>query len=251
MFAPLYAILTLALTASVPTLATPIVSPDWRRAGAPENDHSLKVNPTSFCQGQVVNISWVDTEVDAAPFKVQIGVGGYYSGVVWKERYENLTDQNMLWPVNGSAGDSLIFQIIDSLRSSAYLQNFIVHPEEYCTNATKMALSNNTSTEMKSDSSNSTSSELPSDHDNDSDSPALSPNATFDDLTAESDTRRNSSSHPLNPVPSGSAASLKASGSGSKSSPTLPVGAPTAAVSQTESRSSEPSVQVLPTEDSA
>ncbi|ODN98399.1 hypothetical protein L198_03643 [Cryptococcus wingfieldii CBS 7118] len=240
MFAPLYAILTLALTASVPTVATPIVSPDWRRAGAPENDHSLKVNPSSFCKGQVVNVSWVDTDVDAAPFTVQIGVGGYYSGVVWRERYENLTDQNMLWTVNGDAGDSLIFQIIDSLRTSAYLQNFIVRPEDYCTNATKMALSNNTSTEMKSDSSNSTSSELPSDDDDDSDSPALSPNATSDDPAAESDTRRNSSSHPLNQAPSGWSASLKASGTGSASSSPLPVGTPTAAVSQTESRSSKP-----------
>ncbi|WVQ71836.1 hypothetical protein IAR50_001378 [Cryptococcus sp. DSM 104548] len=244
MLAHPHAVLTLSLTAFIPTLAAPLTAFLWHRAGAPENDHSLSINPKAFCKGQVVNVSWVDTEVDASPFKVQVGVGGYYSGVIWRERYENLTEQSMLWPVDADAGDSLIFQIADSLRTTAYLQNFVVRPDEDCTNATKLALSNNTSVGMNSDSaSNSTSSASPV-NGTSTTSSLLSPNATSDNSAAGSDngpfvgtgTRHNSTSHPLVPSNS-SSASLKASITASKSSSSSSASLPPSSVSISSSPS--------------
>ncbi|WVN86751.1 uncharacterized protein L203_101923 [Cryptococcus depauperatus CBS 7841] len=101
------------------------------RSGAPINNMTVSVGGT-LCQNQHVNISWTDTEFDASPYSLQIGLGGYYTGVKWTQRYDNITNMWYDWVVNEMAGSSLVFQVSDSVKERTYIQNLVVKAASAC-----------------------------------------------------------------------------------------------------------------------
>lgn len=67
-----------------------------------------------------------------SPYHLQIGIGGYYTGVNWTNSYDNITESFYLWNVSSPANKSLVFQVSDALKAKTYIQNQIVQPSNYC-----------------------------------------------------------------------------------------------------------------------
>ncbi|EAL22766.1 hypothetical protein CNBB2140 [Cryptococcus deneoformans B-3501A] len=129
---PGIAILTLCLPALLAS-ATPFKE----RSGAPINGMTLSVDSGKLCEGHQVNISWGDTSLGASPYHLQIGIGGYYTGVNWTNSFDNVTESSFLWNVSNPAKTSLVFQVSDALNATTYVQNQIVRPGNYCDIATQ------------------------------------------------------------------------------------------------------------------
>ncbi|UOH81388.1 hypothetical protein LQV05_004057 [Cryptococcus neoformans] len=120
-------ILVLGLSALLASAA-----PFKERSGAPINGMTLTVDSGKLCEGHQVNISWGDTSLGASPYRLQIGIGGYYTGVNWTNSYDNITESSFLWNVNNPAKTSLVFQVSDALNATTYVQNQIVRPSNNC-----------------------------------------------------------------------------------------------------------------------
>ncbi|WVO20817.1 uncharacterized protein IAS62_002117 [Cryptococcus decagattii] len=107
-------------------------APFKERSGAPINGMTLSVDSGKLCEGHQVNISWGDTSLGASPYHLQIGIGGYYTGVNWTNSYDNITESFYLWNVSSPANMSLVFQVSDALKEKTYIQNQMVQPSNYC-----------------------------------------------------------------------------------------------------------------------
>ncbi|OCF41435.1 hypothetical protein I317_04736 [Kwoniella heveanensis CBS 569] len=112
-------------------------------AGAPINSLVLNVEPDSPAQCSNASLSWSQGDAGSAPYRIQIGTGGYYANLTWLYEYTNLTSTNFTWTVPGpnansdlTAGDTLIFQLWDSTNTITYSQNHLVRPANLTANGT-------------------------------------------------------------------------------------------------------------------
>ncbi|WVF72069.1 hypothetical protein IAT40_006881 [Kwoniella sp. CBS 6097] len=111
-------------------------------AGAPINSLVLKVEPESPVQCSNVSLSWGQGNAGSAPYRLQIGTGGYYANLTWLYDYTNITSTNITWSLpspnasNITAGDILVFQLWDSTNTTTYSQNHLVQPGNLTTNGT-------------------------------------------------------------------------------------------------------------------
>ncbi|WWC69316.1 uncharacterized protein I206_103254 [Kwoniella pini CBS 10737] len=109
-------------------------------AGAPINALNLTVIPDSPVEGQNVTLDWGYGDAGSAPYNLQIGTGGYYSNLTWLYEYTNLTNTNLSWNVNVTAGETLIFQLWDAINTTTYTQNHLILPN----NSTEINVNNST-----------------------------------------------------------------------------------------------------------
>ncbi|WVQ98838.1 hypothetical protein IAU59_005969 [Kwoniella sp. CBS 9459] len=126
-----------ALISATPTPVLAVDAQEEKRevhvlAGAPINSLVLDLEPESLTQCSNVSLSWGQGDAGSAPYRIQIGTGGYYANLTWLYEYTNITSTNFTWPVPGpegsniTAGDTLVFQLWDSTNTTTYSQNHIV-----------------------------------------------------------------------------------------------------------------------------
>ncbi|WWC89919.1 uncharacterized protein L201_004848 [Kwoniella dendrophila CBS 6074] len=113
-------------------------------AGAPINQLNLTVIPDSPVQGENVTLNWGYGSVGNAPYNIQIGTGGYYANLTWLYNYTNLTETNLTWTTNVTAGETLVFQLWDATNTTTYSQNHLILPNNSTNATTSISLESNT-----------------------------------------------------------------------------------------------------------
>ncbi|WRT67241.1 uncharacterized protein IL334_004208 [Kwoniella shivajii] len=124
MLAQVFAILTFALCTLGFSIST---QRDVKvLAGAPINSLNLTVVPDSPIEDSNITLYWGSGDAGTAPYILQIGTGGYYANLTWLYEYTNLTETNLTWNVNVTAGETLVFQLTDGTNTTTYSQNHLI-----------------------------------------------------------------------------------------------------------------------------